>query len=860
MKTPWIFRFLLAAAAVMFACPIFAAPPRPEATNQMRVAATETMKQGNFKDALEQFQKLLLDPQDEPRLVGNDLNNAVMCLLRLNRMNETDALLENAVKVHKDNWRLLTAAARQYMNLPHQGFIIAGRFERGHHRGGGKIVNSIERDRVRALQLMVQAMPLAIKDDNHAEAGQFLLELAGMLLNNRGYGEAWRLQTLTDLAVLPDYDEGWGRYGQSRGAPVDAEGRPIYYTVPKTFETAENDGQRWRWCLQQAAEMDAGLLGGVRMQLAEFCQSQFGVETLAEWGWRIGRMESDDTKEDDSGTYALHTLKDSETIARLATGIKRFELPDEFNYLKIYQQVADDARTGLGPQALEQLANCFENRRQYEKAADYWRRLLKDYPNEHPNRRQGWQQRLDQITGNWGRFEPSRTQPAGRGAGLDYRFRNGRQVEFTAREIKVQQLLDDVNAFLKSRPTELKWDKVNIENLGHRLLQADQEKYLGREVARWRMSLEPREKHFDKRVAVTTPLQQPGAYWIEAKMADGNTSYIVLWIDDTAIVKKPLEGKSYYFVADAVTGKPIPKANVEFFGWRPEYRNQPRRHDVITKQFAEYTDADGQVTLDAKSQPDNMQWLVIARTKQGRFAYLGFSNVWFGQRHDAEYNETKVYAITDRPVYRPDQKVQFKFWVRHAKYDMGETSDFAEKDFVIELNDPRGEKIAEWPKKADAYGGIEGEYALPADASLGQYYLAVKPAREANPLGGGSFRVEAYKKPEYEVTVEAPEKPVMLGEKITATIKAKYYFGSPVTKAKVKYKVERTDRSERWYPIGPWTGSTAAATGGSAATILGIPAGRAGVALGPRPFGGRNGTIRPNWSPSRRSRSARTAR
>ena len=33
----------------------------------------------------------------------------------------------------------------------------------------------------------------------------------------------------------------------------------------------------------------------------------------------------------------------------------------------------------------------------------------------------------------------------------------------------------------------------------------------------------------------------------------------------------------------------------------------------------------------------------------------------------------------------------------------------------------------------------------------------------------------------------------MLGEKITATIKAKYYFGAPVTKAKVKYKVTRTD-------------------------------------------------------------------
>ena len=44
----------------------------------------------------------------------------------------------------------------------------------------------------------------------------------------------------------------------------------------------------------------------------------------------------------------------------------------------------------------------------------------------------------------------------------------------------------------------------------------------------------------------------------------------------------------------------------------------------------------------------------------------------------------------------------------------------------------------------------------------------------------------------------------MLGEKITATINAKYYFGSPVTEAKVKYKVLRTNYASTWYPPMPW--------------------------------------------------------
>ncbi|MCK4988148.1 MAG: hypothetical protein KAS40_21585, partial [Desulfobacterales bacterium] len=70
--------------------------------------------------------------------------------------------------------------------------------------------------------------------------------------------------------------------------------------------------------------------------------------------------------------------------------------------------------------------------------------------------------------------------------------------------------------------------------------------------------------------------------------------------------------------------------------------------------------------------------------------------------------------------------------------------------------------------------------------------------------GGQTFRVEEYKKPEFEVTVQAPAEPVMLGEKIAAKIKAAYYFGSPVTEATVKYKVLRSEHDSRWYPAFYW--------------------------------------------------------
>ena len=233
----------------------------------------------------------------------------------------------------------------------HFGFIVAGKFHRGQHRGGGRYVGSYERDRSRALQLLVQGLDRARSDPDRGAAGRYLLTLARALMGDRATNDSWRLQSLTPLDVLPDYDENpyrsWG--GQQSGAPVEPDGTPVYYRVPESFEKAKNDGERWRWALAQAAEADPGLLNTTRSTLAGFLLSQFGTQTIA--GSRFGGDPADGRPEA-SGPYALDTLKDDETIARLATGIKRFKLPDEFNPIKIYQAIADDPKTGQGEEAL----------------------------------------------------------------------------------------------------------------------------------------------------------------------------------------------------------------------------------------------------------------------------------------------------------------------------------------------------------------------------------------------------------------------------------------------------------------------------------------------------------------------------
>ncbi|QDU38879.1 MG2 domain protein [Maioricimonas rarisocia] len=794
-------RILLPVCVTLFAGALLLMADDPSKSDQ-RTAAERLFKDGNYTEAYDTYRKLAVDRATAGEQAANDLEQAVQCLQNLNRLGEFDELLDDALAAHEDDWQVWREAAREIARINHHGFIVAGEFERGQRRGGGQYVQSFERDRTQSIQWMETARQKLPGDLAAEQKANFFMEFAGLLMNGRQGNGAWRLQDLTSLEELPDFEEGYRGWGWSpaQGAPVDADGNPIYYHIPASFDKAANDGERWRWCLEQVAVHRPSRRNEVDYEFASFLHQQFGVQTAAQRGIILprGDLDGDDDQADESSVYAVRTLSEDETIANLASGIKRFTLPDEFNFIAICRRLAE-ADDSYAERSLTMLANIFANRQQYPKAAKQWREIIERFGDNRNSKKQ----QLDQIVGNWGQFEAVESQAAGAGTDVEYRFRNGTEVAFEAYEIKVSQLLDDVKAYLKSRPAQVDWNKLQIDRIGWQIVQQNETKYRGERVAQWTTELDPRPDHLDRRITVSTPLRKAGAYLVIAKMKDGNTSRIVLWLNDTALVRKPLSDKSLYYVADAVTGAPIEKANVELFGWRQErVPNTRRDYRVITRNFAEFTDENGLVQADVKSLDPQFQWMAIARTDSGRLAYLGFTGIWYGHYARQKYEQTKVFTITDRPVYRPAQTVKFKFWVREVRYDVPDRSRFANRTFTVKIHDPEGTEVFSDAIETDEYGGLLGEFPLSEDAKLGQYGIVLEPQNGIH--GGGNFRVEEYKKPEFEVLVEAPGKPVMLGETVTAKVQAKYYFGAPVTNATVNIKVERHSHDGRWYPYAPW--------------------------------------------------------
>ena len=226
------------------------------------------------------------------------------------------------------------------------------------------------------------------------------------------------------------------------------------------------------------------------------------------------------------------------------------------------------------------------------------------------------------------------TQPAGAGATVDFRFRNGRRVHFEAHEILVDKLLSDVKEYIASRPHAARLaDRSTSTTSACGWSPLNQQQYLG--AGSWPAGTSTWSRlpgHFDRQVTVTTPLQKAGAYLLTARMDGGNTSYIVVWLDDTVIVKKPLAEKAYYFVADSRTGQPVARrrrralrlADVPGRG----QERVPHRDEDLDAEDRRRTARSSLPTDDLADPRGYYQWLVTARTAEGRFAHLGFSNIW----------------------------------------------------------------------------------------------------------------------------------------------------------------------------------------------------------------------------------------
>ena len=146
----------------------------------------------------------------------------------------------------------------------------------------------------------------------------------------------------------------------------------------------------------------------------------------------------------------------------------------------------------------------------------------------------------------------------------------------------------------------------------------------------------------------------------------------------------------------------------------------------------------------------------------------------------------KAHILTERPVYRPEESVHIKGYVR-SRQQGKITQDNRKLKYAVEVVGP-GDKHWTYPVQLTPYGSFYYEFAE-KDLPTGEYLASINYQWDQwNRLAEVKFRKESYRVPRFEVRLSGPEK-AGLDEPFQVTMSAVYYAGGPVVGQDVQWRV-----------------------------------------------------------------------
>jgi len=811
--------------------------------------ADQLFDQKNYREAAEAYRGIV-----EARAEGwrGAAERVVMCNLRLQLYDEAVQAAEDFVKRTAGTpyeARAERLTAHLYMLLPHWGVRSGGVF----HRAGGRqgmYLQTYQHDKKHAVAHMERARDLYAKYDGNRAA------LAALPPEERDNWHTERVEAIFDLAnlvarfsIYEDQQQFWYRWWQERddflaetageddfeealpywemrrkrpiGLRVAPDGKPIFPRAPDRYAPDLGDDEKILWLLAEARELDDTPnkvhTATSYYRQAMLARKRFGMDRLNAYGG-IYYVDGRQPLQEELQEFNPWELADDEALILAGGQIRVVELPEQFDVMGLLRKVAAEySDSGVADQARYGLGLYYQSRQQYKSALREYEALREIFADSPWAGNAGTQ--ISRIKEPQVQLSQAGVQIPGQPAELQFSYRNLDRVWFVARPIDLASLLKDLHA-LEGEEQDY-WRRHSLLSSWHSYLVMDNKRpletkfvarYLGPEEIRWAEAVPNDGTHRYAQAATQTPLKDRGAYLVHAYTSPApgadkgkkaleaiglGASRAVVVLTDLAFVQKRTDRGNLYYVADAVTGAPVPRADINILEQWSTYDQKTRKSTWHRKLTDLRTDAEG-MALMGEAAASNVNLHLIVSAPGGRLA-------WSGMTYFYRYGPSRLreglfaYTITDRPVYRPEQTVRFKVWLRQTREGVMENAP--NRMISITVYDPRSDKAYETTKRTDDYGGLDGEFKLAGEPPLGVYRIQV---HGENYAGGQNFRVEEYKKPEFEVTVEPDKSHARLGEKLTAVIKADYYFGAPVTDATVSYKVFREEYTHSYYPPGRW--------------------------------------------------------
>jgi len=244
---------------------------------------------------------------------------------------------------------------------------------------------------------------------------------------------------------------------------------------------------------------------------------------------------------------------------------------------------------------------------------------------------------------------------------------------------------------------------------------------------------------------------------------------------DTVIVTKLSFNELLTWAIDHDSGRPLSGVRVKVSG------------PGVTPEDA-LTDASGLASFQVPAQTLGAcctDRSYIAWIDDGRSAFTstrwqnGVSPYQFGVPSEFYMREWVGHLYTDRPIYRPNERVEFKGIIRaddDAQYSLPSRT----APFQVVISNARGQLLSSEDVTLNEFGSFAGHFDVPGDAPLGDYSLNINVKGGGNNMysvASNSFLLAEFRTPEFQVAVTTSQPSYVNGDTIEATTAATFFFG-----------------------------------------------------------------------------------
>lgn len=247
---------------------------------------------------------------------------------------------------------------------------------------------------------------------------------------------------------------------------------------------------------------------------------------------------------------------------------------------------------------------------------------------------------------------------------------------------------------------------------------------------------------------------------------------------------RPKERELEVWVRNGLHGEVVSGAKVTFYQFNYDSKK--------TGSLVATTDEHGLARISTQSLPKIYYYnSLITATKGKQFTFYK-NSIYPGETSIAQIQH-EAFVYTDRSIYRPLQKVYYKVIAYEGDTSQNDYRVIANQSLDVELVDPNGEVIAGRKSTTNTFGSCSGEFVIPSGRLLGPYTI------RAAGWGQAGIQVEEYKRPTFEAKLLPPDEALRLNKVAQVKGEVRYYFGTPVTEGKVRYRITREASYPWWY-------------------------------------------------------------